>query len=97
MSWTIHTGPFPIVAPGYDGSIWLWRLTNTAHFTAVVIKFARAVVEAEADSLSPDVALARSSRGRSAIQETLAWHEPPREIEFAEPSGGPTLWSGVPR
>ena len=94
MSWLVHTGPFPVVAPTYDGEIWLWRITNSIHFTAVFVKFAREVGDADQDALAPRVRDARSSRGRAEVERCLRWAEPPREIEFTHPSAEPSFWGG---
>lgn len=94
VGWRIHTGPFPFVAPPFDGEIWLWRITDGEHFTAVTVKFGRRVCEAEAESLVEPARSAVLLRGRSAIAACLGWPEPPREIAFDDPGSGPTYWGG---
>jgi hypothetical protein len=95
VAWTIHTGPFPYVAPPFDGEIWLWRITNGEHHTAVTVKFSRSVCESDASTLDEPLRSARLMRGRTAVVSCFNWLEPPREIAFHDPDGPPTFWGGT--
>jgi hypothetical protein len=93
--WRIHTGPFPLIIPGQKEQLWLWRITNEEHYTAVVVRLAADVLLPEGE-LSARVADAVATRGQSAVQACLRWSEPPREIFFADPVGKPRYWAGRP-
>jgi hypothetical protein len=92
----VHTGPFPIVAPQYEGQVWLWRIANASHFTAVIVKLGRAVLEGEPEALAGRVREAVRSRGRAELDRCLRWAEPPREIIFEDPVAEPDYWGGRP-
>ena len=94
VAWAVHTGPFPIVAPRYDGEIWLWRITDATHYTAVTVKFARAIGEADPERIPERVREAHRTRGRVELERCLRWHEPPREIAFEDLDGEPCYWGG---
>lgn len=96
MRWTIHTGPFPFIAPQHDGEMWLWRITDGSHFTAVVVKFSAALLATDATGLGDDVAEVRRTRGRREVERCLRWQEPPREIAFEEAGEPPRYWGGIP-
>lgn len=93
--WRIHTGPFPLIVPRTTDQMWLWRITNDDHYTAVVVRLAQDVL-APPEELSKAVADAVTTRGHSAIKAAMAWAEPPREITFDDPVGKPTYWGGHP-
>ena len=95
MVWTIHTGPFPVSATTFDGDVWLWRITDGVHYTAVIVKVATAVRDADPTALSPQMRNAVATRGRTEVERTLRWYEPPREIACEEPTGASSYWAGV--
>ena len=95
LPWSVHTGPFPLIVGGRVDQLWLWRITNDEHFTAVVVVLTDAVLIPE-DDLSSTVADAVATRGQSAVKACLNWSEPPREITFSDPVGRPTYWGGHP-
>jgi hypothetical protein len=91
--WTIHTGPFPVAAH-YEGDIWLWRITDGEHYTAVVVKIGASVRDASADTLPVETRAAIATRGRVEIERCLRWHEPPREITLEGIDAGVSYWGG---
>jgi hypothetical protein len=94
MGWAIHTGPFPFMVPAYVGEVWLWRITNGSHFTSVTVRFTPDVRDRGIDELADGVRSALLSRGRSEVETSLSWTEPPREISYAHPTAPPTYWGG---
>lgn len=92
VAWTIHTGPFPIIAPSYDGEVWLWRISDGEHYSAVVVKFDSAI--SRASELSAAVRETLRTRGRLDVERCLRWYEPPREISYARVDGTPEYWGG---
>ena len=94
-AWRIHTGPFPLIVVGRREQLWLWRMTNDDHFTAIVVRLTEDVLLPEGQ-LAASVADAVTSRGQSAVQACLGWKEPPREITFGDPVGRPVYWGGRP-
>jgi hypothetical protein len=92
----VHTGPFPVVAPRYEGQVWLWRIANASHFTAVIVKFGDSVLERDLDLLAARAREAVRTRGRTELDRCLRWDEPPREIVFEDPDADPEYWGGRP-
>jgi hypothetical protein len=93
-AWRIHTGPFPLAAPDFEGVLWLWRITDGDHFTAVVVKLSAGVAGADRVELTDRAWAAVMTRGRSAVEGSFGWEEPPREICFDSTTDGPAFWGG---
>ena len=92
--WQIHTGPFPFVSADVDGTMWLWRITDGHHFTAVTVHFSLGVLEVKRASLNASTQRALETRGGAAVEACLPWREPPCEIRFERPGNEPSYWSG---
>ena len=94
MNWRIHTGPFPFMVHDLDAELWLWRITDGRHYTAVVVRLASGNQSGH-DRDASERASAVATRGRSAVMRCLSWHEPPREILFLDGAEAPSYWGGT--
>jgi hypothetical protein len=80
---------------GYDGNVWEWRVQAGDHTKTVAVKVSgTAIATYPHEPLLAETAGAIRTQGRSAVEETLTWAEPPDEIEFTT-STGPIYSGGV--
>lgn len=82
MGWHIEDGPHQLTT-SKDASVWQFDLRETAHISRQVrVEFsATAAAIAESGGELPESVLeAFKSRGRSAVESTLDWAEPPDVI-----------------
>jgi hypothetical protein len=92
--WRIHTGPFPFIVPLGHGEAWLWRITDGVHFTSSTVVFHEGALRVPREERTPGVQRAVDTRGHSAVEASLRWAEPPRQITFFSPLEEPEYWGG---
>jgi len=93
--WRIHTGPFPVMPVEADGEVWLWRITDGYHYTSTTVHIRQVVHQLQREE-SAEFQVVLQTRGRSAVEKSLWWFEPPRQITFSDGSGQPDYWGGQP-
>ena len=76
-----------------DGDVWLWRITDGSHYTSTTVHI-RQVAHDLQEEETADFRLALQTRGRSAVEKSFSWFEPPRQITFSTGSEEPDYWGG---
>jgi hypothetical protein len=76
-----------------DGEVWLWRITDGYHHTSTTVHI-REVAHQLQEEETADFQRVLETRGRSAVEESLGWFEPPRQITLSTGSGEPEYWGG---
>ena len=92
-NWRIHTGPFPVMTADADGEVWLWRITDGYHYTSTTVHIRQDDHQLQEEETG-EFQRALQTRGRSAVERSLGWFEPPRQITFSSDSGEPDFWGG---
>jgi hypothetical protein len=95
MPWTIPSEGEEQNPEGYDGHIWQWQLVadhDADERRFVVVRISGTVMAMDEEGLSARITLARETHGRSEVEITLGWPEPPRSIDVhsagVRPAGG---------
>lgn len=81
MPWTIENLPVAVPFPGLDGSAFACRLRSGETIRTTLFTISGTALAMADHALPPAVVAARATDGRSAVEQTLAWAEPPERIE----------------
>jgi len=94
VPWTIKNLPTPVPVQGLDGSAFVFRLESGNTVRSTLFTISGTALAMADEGLPQAVAEARVTDGRSVIEHTLAWPEPPERIESC--SMGMTFFGGQP-
>ena len=86
--WQLKLGPSERTWGSYDGTVWEWRVDLDDLSKTVAVKISGTAIATYPNGVLPqEAAEAIASRGKSAVDKTLTWSEPPDEIEFTTSTG----------
>src|SRR6266516_2580672 len=95
MSWHVVSGPRRTRIRGYRGAVWHWTIGNGEAKQVIEVKLSAAAVAAKPSELPAHAFEAKTTRGRSAVEQVLEWAEPPVAIELCKVSEQPFLSGGL--